>query len=86
MASNLATARNDFSESSWLSACKPYLASLMDELEAERVAAEFMKKVAAIVDGPEEQEVRVKTASRRRGGCSNVIANPTLHRRTTLPT
>ena len=55
LATNLATARNDFSESSWLSACKPYLASLMDEVEAERVAAEFMRRVAAVADGPEEE-------------------------------
>ena len=54
MAENLATARNDLSESSWLSACKPYLASLMDEVEAERVAVEFRKQIAALIDRPYE--------------------------------
>ena len=48
MALNLCNARNDLSESSWLSACKPYLCVLMDEVTAENCVADYLKKMSKV--------------------------------------
>ncbi|GMI44094.1 hypothetical protein TrCOL_g9238 [Triparma columacea] len=56
MALNLCNARNDLSESSWLSACKPYLCVLMDEVTAENCVADYLKKMSKFMVAGEEEE------------------------------
>jgi hypothetical protein len=48
MALNLCNTRNDLSESSWLSACKPYLCVLMDDVTAENCVSDYLKKMSKV--------------------------------------
>lgn len=48
IASNLAAQRNDLSRSSWMAACTPYLSTLMDESQAEKVTEKFLKNISKV--------------------------------------
>ncbi|GMI10223.1 hypothetical protein TrRE_jg13565 [Triparma retinervis] len=56
MALNLCNTRNDLSESSWLSACKPYLCVLMDDVTAENCVSDYLKKMSKFMDAGYEEE------------------------------
>lgn len=57
MCVNLCNARNDLSESSWLTACKPYLCALMDDVSAETCSVEYLSKMSKfMVEGEDEEE------------------------------
>ncbi|GMH74786.1 hypothetical protein TrST_g5925 [Triparma strigata] len=57
IASNLAAQRNDLSRSSWMASCIPYLSTLMDESQAEKVTEKFLKNISKLVEqGDDESE------------------------------
>ncbi len=56
MALTLALNRQDFSESSWLSACKPYLCGILDEVSAEDASYQYLRLISKELDPAVSEE------------------------------